>query len=249
MILAGLGFGCAPAAFADDRPALDDQGDISPKPIDGTAPATNGRPEGQNSQPQPGETEKDKLAVNPVTGMAVLSGKHYVPLTGKERWDLYWKQNYLSVGEYFGPVMTSLLLDQVSNSPTEWGGGFRGYGRRLASRTGGAMVQGTVQALVAPVLHEDVRYIPSEDADGKHRILHAIAYSFLAYNRKGRPVLNIANLGAYYASTAISTQWLPRKDSVAWYTLTNGSVQIALIMPVNILQEFWPDLIHKIRQH
>jgi hypothetical protein len=188
------------------------------------------------------KSETERLAVNPLTGMASVSAAHYVPLTGQERWKLYWKQNYWSVGAYFGPVFVSLVLDQTSNSPPEWGRGISGYGRRLASRTGNAILQGTFQATAAAALQEDVRYIPSDRQGGKRRVLHAIAYSFLTYNRRGRPAPNLANLGAYYASTAISTTWLPRQPSVARYTLTNGTEQIGLSVIVNLLQEFWPEI-------
>jgi hypothetical protein len=195
------------------------------------------------------ETEKEKLAVNPVTGLAVLSHEGYVPLTAQERWKLYWKQNYFSVGAYFGPAVTSLLLDQTRNNPYQWGGGFEGYGRRLASRTANAMVQGTVQALAAPVLHEDVRFVPSGHGGTGYRVWHAIAYSFLTYNNSGRTTPNIANLGAYFVATAVTATWVPHQDSLAHYTVTNTGYQIALIMPVNVLQEFWPDIMRKLHGH
>jgi hypothetical protein len=68
------------------------------------------------------EDEKQRLKVNPVTGLAVSAGSNYRPLTGNERWKLYFKMNYLSVGSYFGPVITALLLDQATGSPPQWGG-------------------------------------------------------------------------------------------------------------------------------
>lgn len=197
--------------------------------------------------PQPSAaSEKARLAVNPVTGSVTSSPLNYVPLTGKERWKLYWKQNYFSVGAYFGPVFTALVLDQITDSPAQWGTGFGGYGLRVASRTASAILQGTFQAPVAAILHEDVRYISSPRRGAKRRALHAIAYSFLTYNDQGHPTPNFANLGGYYASTAISTAWLPGRYSVARYTLVNGTEQIGLSVPVNLLQEFWPDITHKI---
>ncbi len=212
------------------------------------------RPDQSDSQgqdgkkPQPtaprettGESEKERLGVNPLTGLGTASGS-YSPLTGKERWRLYWRQNYWSVGAYFGPVMSALILDQASGSPHEWGGGFAGFGRRLASRMGSAVIQGSMQAPVAALLHEDVRYIASTRPGVKRRFLHALAYSFLTYNSQGRPTLNIANLGSIYASTAISTSWLPDRENEVKYTLRNGSEQIALTIPVNLVQEFWPEI-------
>ena len=184
--------------------------------------------------------------VNPVTGQTSVSALNYKPLTGKERWKLYWKQNYASMGAYFGPVFTAIALDQATNSPSEWGHGAGGFGRRLGSRLATGVVQGTFQASLAPLFHEDVRYISARPLGFKHRALHAIAYSFVTYNNHGHTVLNVANLTSYYASTAVSTSWVPIHGSQGKYVLTNGSEQIALSVPVNLIQEFWPEIRRKV---
>jgi hypothetical protein len=239
-------FGQAPAAPTTEAPAMEQADAVAQNG------AANGNPESsapQQSAPQgAADNEKERLAVNPVTGMVTTAASNYRPLTGKERWKLYWKQNYFSIGAYFGPVFTALVLDQATGSPAEWGGGFHGYGLRLASRTGSAILQGTIQAPLAVILHEDVRYVASNDRRSKHRALHAVAYSFLTFNDQGHPTPNIANLGAYYGSTAVTTLWLPGKYDVARYTLTNSTEQIALTVPVNILQEFWPEVVHTVRR-
>ena len=194
--------------------------------------------------------EKQRLNVNPVTGLAVAAESNYSPLTGNERWKLYFKMNYLSVGSYFAPVVTALLLDQATGSPRQWGRGFPGFGRRVASRVGSAILQGTFQAPMAFVLHEDVRYISSSRHGFMRRAAHAVLYSFLTYNSQGHTTLNIANLSAYYASTAVSTAWLPGIQNAARYTFSNATEQIGLSVPVNVLQEFWPEIRHHIfRRH
>lgn len=184
--------------------------------------------------------------VNPITGLSSASAANYRPLTGKDRWHLYWKQNFASPGAYVGPVFTALVLDQATNTPRAWGGGFAGFGRRVASRTGMAITQGTIQASLAAALDEDVRYISSADTGFKRRLLHAVKFSFLTYNSQGHARLNIANLTSIYATTAISTSWVPIQGSPAKYTLTNGTSQIALTIPINIVQEFWPEIRTKV---
>jgi hypothetical protein len=205
---------------------------------------------GSGTQAPSSNAQKTNLAVNPLTGMVPASASDYQPLTGEERWKIYWKMNFLSVGAYFGPFFDALLLDQTTDSPAEWGGGFKGYGRRVASRTADAMLQGTIQAPFAAVLHEDVRYITSTQHGFKRRAVHAIVYSFMTYNNQGHPTLNIANLSAYYGSTAISTVWLPGRYNWASYALSNSTEQIGLTMPVNLIQEFWPEIRHYVfRRH
>lgn len=208
--------------------------------------AGSNTPAGSNSPGTSPASQPQPIAVNPLTGLATTSAVNYQPLTGRERWKLYWKQNYLSVGAYFGPFFTALVLDQASNTPSAWGGGLEGFGKRFGSRIATAIVQGTVQASLAPLLDEDVRYIASGQTGFKRRLLHAIAFSFVTYNSQGHVTPNIANLSSYYAATAISTTWVPIHQSKERYILTNGTEQIALSVPINIVQEFWPEIRQKI---
>ena len=197
---------------------------------------------GQSSAGNPNQP----LNVNPLTGLTSVSATNYRPLTGEERWKLYWKQNFVSAGAYVGPFFTALALDQTSNSPAAWGGGFEGFGKRLGSRIATAVLQGTFQASLAEVLHEDVRYIASGQKGLKRRVRHAILFSFLTFNNQGHTTLNIANLTSYYAATAVSTTWMPIGGSKARFTLINGTEQIGLSVPINIVQEFWPEIVHKV---
>jgi len=237
----GLGLSFAPCQFvldfASDR--IDAEG------YSAGQDSSTGTP---NSSPIEEEHERPK--VNPLTGLAVASQGNYTPLTLDERWKLYLKMTYASAGPYLSPVVNSLLLDQANGTPRQWGGGWPGFGRRLASRAGNAVLQGTFQAPLAAILHEDVRYIPTSQHSFQRRALHAILYSFLTYNDKGHPTLNIANLTAFYASTAVTTSWLPGIGNAAKYTFSNASEQIALSFPLNVVQEFWPEIRHYIfRRH
>ena len=64
------------------------------------------------------------------------------------------------------------------------------------------------------------------------------------------PTLNVANLSAYYVSTAVSTAWLPGIKNAARYTFSNATEQIGLSFPTNLVQEFWPEFRrHVLRQH
>lgn len=211
-------------------------------------PAAAQDPNGGASRAAPpvAPTAPNPLSVNPITGLTSTSATNYKPLTNRQRLYLYWKQNYWSVGAYFGPVLSALVLDQATGSPAEWGGGFEGYGRRLASRIGVSVIQGSVQAALAVPLREDVRYIALGHGSFGRRTLHAIEYSFLTFNNHGKPTLNIANISGYYAATAVSTVWIPTNESTIHYTVVNGTEQFALSIPVNIFQEFWPEIRTKV---
>ena len=234
---------------ASDRDKNSGEANSAPENADQQPPAQ--QQGGQQSATPPPTTQDDqkgRLAVNPVTGLTWSSAKNFTPLTGKERWKLYLKQNYTTMGAYFRPVFFALVLDQATGSPSQWGGGFGGFGPRVGSRLLSNITQGTIRAPLAAVLHEDVRYV-TDHQGGKRRVLHAIEYSFLTYNDQGHPTFNVAKFAGYYGSTAISTAWRPGKHALLSYTLTNGSEQVALSVPVNIMQEFWPEIaryLHKL---
>jgi hypothetical protein len=208
----------------------------------GGSQSSGGQTASSSDPVQSSKDEPSGFSVNPVTGLVSASAANYRPLTGHQRAKLYFKQNYWSVGAYFGPVAAALLLDQTTDSPAQWGGGFSGYGKRVASRLATGIIQGTVQAPLAALLHEDVRYIVSKEHGLKRRAWHAVVYSFVTYNPQGRPTPNLANLSAYYVASAVSTTWLPGYYNVARYAAIDGSESVGLSIPVNLLQEFWPEI-------
>jgi len=147
----------------------------------------------------PGEDESKRLSMNPVTEQTTALASNYRPLTLDERWKLYFRQSVWSVGAYVGPLFAALVLDQAQGDPQQWGGGFKGYGRRLTSPVAaGDIVQNSVQFAAAGLLKEDVRYIASKEHGFRRRAGHAFLYSFLTYNNQGHPTLNLSNIGGYY---------------------------------------------------
>jgi hypothetical protein len=246
LLSASASFAQAPASGTDPSSS-----ENNPFSLDAVQNTTVPRSQSSGYSVSPSADDKHRLSVNPITGLVVSSSSNYKPLTGEERWKVFWKQNFWSVGAYFGPVFTAAVLDQTTDSPSQWKGHIGGFGLRVANRTVSAMVQGTVQAPVAALLHEDVRYIQSSKPGTGRRVLHAIVFSFVTYDSQGHVTPNIANLSAYYASTAISTTWLPDgKSTGAGYIFSNGSEQIALSVPVNLLQEFWPEITRDVfRRH
>jgi hypothetical protein len=75
-----------------------------------------------------------------------------------------------------------------------------------------------------------------------------VLFSFITYNTQGHKTLNIANIGGFYASSAVSTLWLPQKESVGLYTLSDGTKQAGLTILINMIQEFWPEIRQKLKR-
>ncbi len=78
-------------------------------------------------------------------------------LTGNERSHLYVNETYLSSGSYLASLGAALGL-QAIDCPSDWGGRFRGYGRRAASQYGTLVIQNTLHDGGAAALGYEPRY-------------------------------------------------------------------------------------------
>ena len=217
----------------------------------GAAPADPpavSRPAEGEQEAQPGQPGRENaISVNRITGTGAVSGSAYVPLTGRERWQLYLTQNFTSVGAWFAPV-TSSLIDHVNSRPPEWGGDFGGYGRRLASRYGTNLVQGSVEAAGCAILGHDPRYIRSSQSGVWRRMGHAFLYSFLTRNGNGDTRLGIATLGSFYATGMVTQSWMPDRYRALGDGVREGNRQLIFSVAFNQFQEFWPEIRRLVRR-
>ncbi len=248
LILAGFGAGPVTARQTDSQGQDQQQktevsnpaatGVSAPVPTEG-----NDSPGGIVQSPQQPKGNKEATSVNMFTGLGMVSADHYQALTRRQRWEYYVNQNFTSVGSYFGPVASS-IIDQVNGQPPEWGGGMEGFGRRLASRYGTGVIQGTVQSAGAALLGQDPRYIRSANQGVFHRVGHAFVYSLITYNNSGQNRLALATLGSYYASSMLTNTWYPGRFTALGDGVRDGNRQVILAGLVNQFQEFWPEIRH-----
>jgi len=190
-------------------------------------------PSAQNNQEVANATSSTNGATTPQEG--------YRPLTGKERWQVYLKQNFTSPTPYLS-ILASAATDQGNNQPPEWKQGAEGFGKRLASRFGTSVIQGSIQASSAAALGLEPRYIRSTSKGFWRRSGHALASTFLTYNNEGKRRLNIPNLGSCYASSMIATTWYPDRYTALGDGVRDGHRLVLASGVFNLLQEFWPDV-------
>ncbi len=181
------------------------------------------------------------LKVNAITGIGNADPINYAPLTGKERWHFYLNQNFTTPAAVIAP-MFSASMDQMTGQPQEWGGGMEGYGRRVASRYGAGLVQGSVQSGMCALLGQEPRYVRSSESTILGRMRHAFLYGFITYNNEGKRRFAIATLGSYYVSSMTAIMWMPERFTVAGDGVREGNRQVIFSGVVNQLQEFWPDI-------
>jgi hypothetical protein len=89
----------------------------------------------------------------------------YKPLTGQDRWNIYFREAFWSPGAFF-PAAGPALGAHLDNDPPEWGQGSAGYSRRVANRFGRFALQETYEAAGAALLQHEVRYISPKQPAG-----------------------------------------------------------------------------------
>jgi len=126
-----------------------------------------------------------------------------------------------------------------------WGptGYFERAGAAYLDAFDGAMIgNGFLPAL----LHQDPRYFRLGHGSFHHRILYAMATSFICkHDHTGKWEPNWSNVGGNIASGAISNLYYPQNTGFS-HTITDGFTVTAEGTFGGVLQEFWPDISRKL---
>jgi hypothetical protein len=175
------------------------------------------------------------LAPTPVASTA------YTPLTPHERWHGYLHETFLGT-EPAIRIFGTALLDHIGHAPTQWGVGFHGYTHRLENRFYSTMINGSVHASMAAVLHQDTRYFRSHDRRVVRRMGHALERTLLTYNSAGERVVDVSGLAGIYAGTMLPMFWHPRGYSPLAQGVRAGDFGVMFQAGNNLIKEFRPDI-------
>ncbi len=131
------------------------------------------------------------------------------------------------------------LLDQWSNSPPEWGGGWSGYEKRAASNVGEFVIQEGVTEGLAAVMHRPLDYTPCGCSNTMARIGWALHGAYTDELPNGtRPLAVPRIVGAYVGSFA-QAGWRPSNGSDRTrVALVNGTTSLAIGAVINLYHEF-----------
>jgi hypothetical protein len=148
------------------------------------------------------------------TGVFVEKGGTMTPLTAAQRRELYLQQTLTTPGAYLKRMFTA-GIDQARGVPSEWGGGFEGYGKRFASREGQFITANSLAALGNAAMRYEPRYDQCQCHGFWPRTRHAIVRNFLTYNSTEtalRPQLGL--YGGAFGGGLVSDAWKPKPRNV-----------------------------------
>jgi hypothetical protein len=176
----------------------------------------------------------------PVAFRSSLLTVEFTPMTRSERF-----RHYLT--GTFGPrsLATAVAhagLDQLRDSPTEWGQGSAAFGDRLGNAYAKHIIRRTLEFGASSALHQDDRYFASGEAGFWCRTKYAVASTVLARRDDGQRTFAYARIGSAAGTAFISRAWQPASTTDASHAASSFGFTVAADLGTNVFREFWPDL-------
>lgn len=129
-------------------------------------------------------------------------------------------------------------VDQMRNDPIEWGKGWRGYGRRVASDVGEFVIQESVTDVLASALDRPLDYQHCRCAGTGRRIGWALQSSLTDVLPNGHRALAVPRIVGAYAGSFAQAAWRPATAQSRTRTaLVNGTVSLLIGAGINLYYE------------
>jgi hypothetical protein len=176
------------------------------------------------------------------------SRRPVAPLTGRQKWDLAWKEtvdpfNIASAAMTAGWAM-------IDNQTPRYGEGAIAYAKRFGAAQGDFASQNFFSAgLFATVLHQDPRYFRMGPDEGiAHRVVYSISRLGIARQDSGKSAFNASNFFGMILGIAASNAYYPAASRTG--TVMVGRLGTSLMGGAigNLMSEFWPDVQRKLHR-
>jgi hypothetical protein len=193
------------------------------------------------AKPQAKPDEFDPTGVNLGLGGIIPANVPYQPLTGKQRWSMFVNSTAANPSLYARIVILT-VPEHLNNTPEQWGQGWGALGKRLGSRTARLTISTAIEQGGNAMMGHDPRYVSCRQCTSTAgRIKHSFYYTFLTYNRQGKPVFNYGNIAGQVGSEVIAASWIPGRT---WRSeLGIGMAeQVGFNWLANIAREFAPEI-------
>ena len=219
---------------------------------DPAAAATVTSPDPQNQgQPTPAADQKKR----PQGGQAqVMTTKSIFfpdlaysvkPLSPGEKFKLS-LLNSVSPGAFFGSAFGAGIA-QAADSPTGYGQGAEGYGKRFGSSLATNAANNLLGTfLLASIAHHDPRFFVEGDGSLGQSLKFGIKRVVVTRTDSGKPAFNWDGLLSPLLASAFANAYQPDAERTAGKTFERYGYSIATIAGINVLKEFWPTITRKI---
>jgi hypothetical protein len=182
-----------------------------------------------------------RLIADSITADEPFNISTYKPLTGRERWRDWVKEDGAGPSLYIDSLGIA-AYKQMINSPAEWGRTPRGYLRRTGSSLASGFIQNSITESMAAAAGTDTRYFACACSGFFPRTGHAIKMTLLTYTHSGHLTLDVPQLTGAYGSSMIKTMWYPNSYDPLVQGVQSGHISMGLIGGIHFVQEFSPEL-------
>ncbi len=140
------------------------------------------------------------------------------------------------------------LITHATNTPSEWGQGTAGFGKRFASGLGKSLVKTGIQFPVAYFRHEAIGYRRSNLEGAGPRLRYALLSTVYTHRTTtGERTVAAGEIAGALGSGLISRLWQPPSTATLASGFASAGIAIAADAGFNVLREFWPDIRHRRR--
>src|SRR5581483_2901058 len=136
-------------------------------------------------------------------------------------------------------------ITQGTNTPSEWGQGAAGFGKRLASAFGKHLVKKAIQYPVAQMRHEALGYERSNQTKFRPMLAHALLATVITRNTTtGKKTVATNEIAGAVGSGFISRLWQPASVRTVSAGFASAGITLGVDAGSNVLREFWPEIRH-----
>lgn len=121
--------------------------------------------------------------------------------------------------------------------PSEWGGGWTGYGDRFASGVGGSLVRQSIAFGLDVATHTDPRYFPSTKPGWKPRIVNILKQTVMTKRDDGSTAVAYGRVVGAFAAGQIVNAWQPRSNNSFTDGIERGLISLSADAGEDLLEE------------
>ncbi|HEY3128022.1 MAG TPA: hypothetical protein VGL91_01065 [Acidobacteriota bacterium] len=200
----------------------------------------------------PGPFKRIAAFVSPNDARKTVHPRHHRPgatpcsLEPRERFGLFLSDSFDPATFFTRGVEVG--WSQFLDDDSKFGQGTRGFAKRYGAAFTDNVSRGFFTTFLYPsIFDEDPRYYPLAHGPNKRRLLHGMSHIVVAQKNSGRPMFNFSKWLGLGSAVALSNLYHPNNHRGFGPAARRVGVSIAFDMGSDVLQEFWPEISHKLK--
>jgi len=167
-------------------------------------------------------------------------------LNASAKFDLFLSNSFEPVS--FVGAGFSAAIAQAQNSDAAFGQGAAGYGKRYGAALTDAVAGDFFHTFAFPALfRQDPRYYRRLEGTTRQRFGHAVGHAFVARSDSGKRMFNFSEWLGTVSAAALANTYHPGNKRGAGPLAQRSGISIASDMGFDVLREFWPEIVHKLK--